>query len=87
MISKINRIMWFFLPFVGILAFGSVKSQTLPGDSLSLNTIISNVTTNHPLVKNAMEDLNVSDAKIGLAEANYLPNVDFTSSYTKCKSK
>lgn len=30
-----------------------------------------------------MEDLNVSDAKIGLAESNYLPNVDFASTYSR----
>lgn len=30
-----------------------------------------------------MEDINASDAKIGLAEANYKPNVDFTSSYAR----
>lgn len=83
MISKINRRLWLALPLVGILAAGSAKSQALPGDSLSLNTIISEVTANHPLVKKAMEELNVSDAKIGLAESNYLPNVDFSSSYSR----
>jgi len=30
-----------------------------------------------------MEDLNVSDAKIGLAESNYKPNVNFESSYAR----
>jgi outer membrane protein len=83
MTININRCMWFVLPLIGILTTGSAKSQTLSGDSLSLNAIIIEVTTNHPLVKKAMEDLNVSDAKIGLAESNYLPNVDFASSYTR----
>jgi outer membrane protein len=83
MILKINRHFRFFLPMVGILISGIAKGQTVTTDSLSLNAIISEVTSNHPMVKKAMEDLNVSDAKIGLAESNYLPNVDFTSSYSR----
>ena len=83
MILKINKYVRFFLPVIGILILGSAKGQSSPGDSLSLNTIIQEVTVNHPAVKKAMEDLNVSDAKIGLAESNYLPNVDFASSYSR----
>jgi outer membrane protein len=81
MISKINKYSLFALLTVGILSAETVKSQTK--DSLSLNAIISEVVQNHPMVKKAMEDLNASDAKIGLAESNYLPNVDFTSSYSR----
>jgi outer membrane protein TolC len=83
MILKINRNIRFILPLIGILTFGSAKSQTLSGDSLILSEIINEVTTTHPLVKKALEELNVSDAKIGLAELSYLPNVDFTSSYSR----
>jgi len=83
MIHQLNRYLFFLLPVAGILSVGKVKSQSLVTDSLSLNTIISEVTTNHPLIKKATEDLNVSDAKIGLAEANYLPNVDFATSYSR----
>lgn len=83
MIHQINRYLFFLLPVAGILSVGTVKSQSLATDSLSLNTIISEVTANHPLVKKAMEDINASDAKIGLAEAGYLPNIDVTSSYTR----
>ena len=83
MIFKNNRYFRFFLPVIGILILGTAKGQTIPGDSLSLNAIIEEVTANHPMVKKAMEDLNVSDAKIGLAESNYLPNVDFASSYSR----
>lgn len=80
---KINRHFRFFLPLIGILIIGTAKGQTVPNDSLSLNAIIGEVTANHPMVKRAMEDLNVSDAKIGLAESNYLPNVDFASTYSR----
>lgn len=83
MIHQLNRYFFFLLPVAGILSVGTVKSQSLVTDSLSLNAIIGEVTANHPMVKKAMEDLNVSDAKIGLAESNYLPNVDFASSYSR----
>jgi len=83
MILKINKYFRFILPVFGILIIGIANGQTLSSDSLSLNAIIVEVTANHPLVKKAMEDLNVSDAKIGLANSNYQPNVDFTSSYSR----
>jgi len=83
MILKINRHVRFFLPLIGILIIGTAKGQTVSNDSLTLNAIIGEVTANHPMVKRALEDLNVSDAKIGLAEASYLPNIDVTSSYTR----
>jgi outer membrane protein TolC len=66
---------------MGLISVETVKSQTQ--DSLSLSTIISEVITTHPMVKKAMEDVNASDAKIGLAETSYKPNVDFTSSYAR----
>lgn len=83
MITKRNRYFRLILPVIGMLSFGTAKSQTLPADSLALNSIISEVVQNHPMVKKAQEDLNVSDAKIGVAESLYQPNVDFTSSYTR----
>jgi outer membrane protein TolC len=83
MVLKINKHFRGILPVIGILVLGTAKGQTIPSDSLSLNAIISEVTANHPLVKKAMEELSVSDAKIGLAESNYLPNVDFSSSYSR----
>lgn len=58
-----------------------VKSQTQ--DSLSLKTIIGEVVSNHPLVKKAMEELNASVAKIGLAQSDYQPIIDFASSYSR----
>ena len=83
MLLRINRYFRFMLPAFGILVAGTAKSETLPSDSLSLKSIIEEVTTNHPAVKKALEELNVADAKIGLAEANYLPNVDFSTSYSR----
>lgn len=80
---KINRYARFILPIVGILIFGTAKSQTVVNDSLSLNSLISEVVQNHPMVKKAMEDLNSADARIGIAQSATLPNIDFSTSYSR----
>ena len=81
MISKTNKYMRFAFLTAGLLSVELANCQTR--DSLSLITIISEVVQNHPMVKKAMEELSTSDAKIGLAQSNYLPTVDFTSSYSR----
>jgi len=83
MIHKFNKFV-LFLPLVaGLLSIETVKSQSLATDSLSLNSIISEVVQNHPMVKKALEDINNSDAKIGYAKSATLPNVEFASSYSR----
>lgn len=83
MILHRNRFLLFILPVVGLLCIGTAHCQTIVNDSLSLNAIIKEVVQNHPLVKKAMEDLNTSDAKIGIAKSGYLPNVDIAASYSR----
>lgn len=81
MIFKLNKTYFLSLLAAALLSIQSVKSQDK--DSLSLNTIISEVVQNHPAVKKAAEDLNVADAKIGIARSYTKPNVDFSSSYSR----
>ncbi len=81
MIFKINKYLSFAFLTAGLLSVELANGQTR--DSLSLNTIISEVVQNHPMVKKAMEELSTSDARIGLAQSNHLPTVDFTSSYSR----
>jgi len=83
MIHKLNKFVLVLLFLAGLFPIEKAKGQSLVTDSLSLNEIIREVTTNHPMVKKAMEDLNVADAKIGLAESNYQPNIDFATSYSR----
>ncbi len=49
------------------------------GDSLSLEWIIQEVVSTHPMVKAAQEGLNKADAQIGLARSGYYPNVSFAA--------
>ena len=78
-----KKYLFVLLMAAGLLFTGGVKGETLAGDSLSLNSIISDVVHNHPMVKKAMEELNTSDAKIGVAKSGLLPNVDFITSYSR----
>lgn len=83
MIFQTKKYLIVLLPLVGLLSIGQLRSEPLAGDSLTLSSIISEVVQNHPMVKKAMEELNTSDAKIGIAQSGNLPNVDFASSYTR----
>jgi outer membrane protein TolC len=83
MIIYPKRILLFILPFVGLLSIVNANGQPSSNDSLSLAAIIKEVVQNHPLVHKAMEDLNSSDAKIGIAKSGYLPNIDFATSYSR----
>ena len=78
-----KKYLFILLMGAGLFASGAVKDDSLAGDSLSLNTIISDVVQNHPLVKKAMEELNTSDAKIGMAQSGKLPNIDFATTYSR----
>lgn len=83
MIYKLYRHILFTLPMAALVSTGTAYGATQPNDSLSLGSIISEVVENHPLVKKTIEELNVSDAKIGFAKSGYLPYVDLTSSYSR----
>ena len=83
MIFSAKKYLVIMVTLSGLLFVGQLRSEPLSQDSLSLNEIIHEVVQNHPLVKKAMENLNTSDAKIGLAKAGNLPNVDLASSYSR----
>ena len=83
MIFQSKKHLILLLPLAGIVSFGELRSEPLSNDSLTLTTIIREVIQYHPLIKKATEELNSSDAKIGIARSGALPNVDFASSYTR----
>ncbi|MDD3078105.1 MAG: TolC family protein [Paludibacter sp.] len=61
----------------------TLTAQENQQDSLTFTDIISEVFNNYPTFKKAEKDLVAVDAKIGLAKTAYLPNVDFSSSYSR----
>jgi outer membrane protein TolC len=71
--------------FVSCNSFGQSatgSSAVQQADSLSLKSIISEITKMHPTVKGAEEALNAADARIGLAKTGYYPNVDMSANFT-----
>ena len=68
------------LPFMAIQGQNSGK---IVGDSLSLSEIINMVISNYPALKKAEKDIEIANAKIGLTKTAYLPDVSFSSSYSR----
>lgn len=58
------------------------QAQTA-GDSLTLSGILNTVISNYPALKKAEKDLVAANAKIGLTKTAYLPDINFSSSYTR----
>ena len=72
------------------IGFSSIKAQPvnqtqklLINDSLTLSSVLQNVMQTHPSVKQVEEALNAAEARIGLAKAGYMPDIDVTASYTR----
>jgi len=83
MILKLIKYFSFLFLITGIWMTETANGQPQNTDSLSLQSIISEVVQNHPLIKKALEDINNADAKIGYAKSGYLPNVDFNTTYSR----
>jgi len=79
--KSIYKIIFAFALLPLVNAHGQ-KTALLPGDSLSLHEILTEVIHNYPAIKKAESDIESSDAKIGLAKSAYLPEVNVTSSFT-----
>jgi outer membrane protein len=60
----------------------TVKQENLPVDTLILKNVIQQVIDKHPSVLEALEALNMADAKINFSRNGFYPNVDITSSFT-----
>ena len=58
-----------------------VQAQTA-GDSLTLSGILNTVINNYPALKKVDKELTAADAKIGLTKTAYLPDVNFSTSFT-----
>ena len=74
----IRSIKYFFLFGITMLSL-NLSAQT---DSLSLNTILTQVLANFPAIKKNMIEQSAADARIGMAKSAYLPDVSLNSSFT-----
>jgi outer membrane protein len=74
-------IMILMIPFSN--SRGQNTNSTATGDSLNLSAIINEAVNNYPSVNKAKVEIEAADARIGLAKSAYLPDVNFTSSYSR----
>ena len=81
--KTINKLLIALMLFTASTAFAQATSLQSSGDSLTLSGIISTVINNYPSLKKAAKELVALDAKIGLTKTAYLPDVSFSSSYTR----
>lgn len=63
--------------------YSQVNTNQVNSDSLILADVIKATLDNYPTIKSAEENLNATDYKIDLAKTSYLPDVDFTTNYSR----
>ncbi|MEI6754952.1 MAG: TolC family protein [Paludibacter sp.] len=78
--KKINKLI---IALLLLSVSSSYAQQNNVSDSLTLSGIMNQVIANYPLLKKADKELIAIDAKIGLTKTAYLPDVNFSSSYTR----
>ncbi len=70
-----------FVPFTIIR--GQNNSTTESSDSLTLTTVLNEVIKNYPSVIKSEKELDAANARIGLANSAYYPDISLTSSYSR----
>ena len=76
---KINKLIIAIL----LLSTATTFAQVTNVDSLTLSGILTQVMTNYPLLKKAEKELLSADAKMDLTKTAYLPDVNFSATYTR----
>lgn len=66
-----------------VVPFVEMNGQNSTSDSLTLHQILSEVITNYPALKKANQELISADARMNLTKTAYLPDVNFSSSYSR----
>lgn len=79
-----NKLIYYALSsLVLILSAINPAFSLVQEDSLSLKSLINELITTHPSIKEANEVLNTADAKINLAKTGYFPDVNLNASYVR----
>jgi outer membrane protein TolC len=72
-----------FIAIVFITGPGLAFASGPASDTLQLEDAINKMVTQYPTINLAVEALNASDAKIGMARSGYLPDVDISAAYAR----
>jgi outer membrane protein len=72
-----------FFTFVFIYGLCRAFAAAPASDTLQLEDAIQQMIKTYPTINLAIEALNASDAKIGMARSGYLPDVDLSAAYAR----
>lgn len=68
--------------FASMMAYATLAGAQNNTDSLTLQGILTGVMNNYPALIKAQKDMEAADAKIELSKTSYLPDVNFTGSFS-----
>jgi outer membrane protein len=80
---RYNHLKNIFIAFVAVIGIGQAYAAVPVSDTLQLEDAIIQMVKQYPTINLAIEGLNASDAKIGMARSGYLPDVDISAAYAR----
>ncbi len=78
-----NLLKYIFIAIIVIAGPGRGYAAETTPDTLQLEDAINQMMKQYPTINLAMEALNASDAKIGMARSGYLPDIDISAAYAR----
>jgi outer membrane protein len=72
-----------FIACIAIVGIGKAYAAASGSDTLQLEDAINQMFKQYPSINLAIEALNASDARVGMARSGYLPDVDISGDYTR----
>jgi outer membrane protein len=78
-----NHLKNIFITIVVFAGSGQAYAAVPASDTLQLEDAIKQMVKQYPTINLAMEALNASDAKIGMARSGYLPDIDISAAYAR----
>jgi outer membrane protein len=78
-----NILNYIFITLIVIAGPGRGYAAVPDSDTLQLEDAINQMMKQYPTINLAMEALNASDAKIGMARSGYLPDIDISAAYAR----
>jgi outer membrane protein len=78
-----NHLKNILIAFIVIAGPGQAYAAEPASDTLQLEDAINQMIKQYPTINLAVEALNASDAKIGMARSGYLPDIDMSAAYAR----
>lgn len=78
-----NPLKYIFIAIIFMAGHGRAYTAELTPDTLQLEDAINQMIKQYPTINLAVEALNASDAKIGMARSGYLPDIDISAAYAR----